>query len=65
MTAVMVVAPYHLILPPLLLAGLVLAPLLLDELEGLEFVLLKAIVLVAVGTTHHLAAGLNKAHYSQ
>ena len=46
MTVVMVVAPYHLTLPPLPFVGLNLAPLLLAELEDLELFLLEAVALV-------------------
>jgi len=42
-------------LAPLLLAGLVLAPLWLAELESLGLALLEAVALVATDTTHHLA----------
>jgi hypothetical protein len=37
-------------------AKLDLSPLLLDELEDLELVLLEVVVLVAADTTHHSAA---------
>ena len=49
--------PLSFALAPLLLAGLVLAPLLLDNLEGLELVFLEAIMLMAIDTVHHSAAG--------
>ena len=57
MTAVMVVAPLSFALAPCYWQGLSLPPLPLDELEGLELVLLEAVVLVAVGTAHHSVAG--------
>jgi hypothetical protein len=37
-------------------AKLDLSPLLLDELEDLEIVLLEVVVLVATNNTHHSAA---------
>ena len=64
MTAMVVVPPCHLTLPPVVdracpcplsLTELDLAPLLLDELEDLGLVLLEAIMLVATDTAHHSA----------
>ena len=44
-------------LAPLLLAGLVLVPVRLAELEGLGFVLLGVAAMVAADTAHYSAAG--------
>ena len=56
MTAIMVVAPCHLILPPAV-GRACPCPLLLDELEGLKLDLLEVVVPVVVDTAHHSAAG--------
>ena len=57
--AELVIAPLSLDvdLAPLLLAGLVLVPVRLAELEGLGFVLMGVAALVAADTAHHSAVG--------